>query len=401
MAQTRKLTPISVANAKAADKRREISDGGSGLWLVVQPSGKKSWALRYRFNRRPKKLTLKASSLADARRQAATALHEVEQGRDPAARVLAEKRVRAERGLDTVDRLLAEFLERYAKRRWRPSSWRLCEGAFRREVLPAWSGRTVHDIAKRDVVRLVERMAEKHPVSANRALGHLRVFFNWLIDQDIISVSPCHRVKPPAEEYPRDRVLTDEEIRRLWSACDQVGDPFGTFVKTLLLTGQRRSEVGGLRWHEIDEDGCWTLAPERNKAGRVHVVPLPAQVRAILAGFPRIGDYVFTSTGIVGVSGYSHGKRHIDQCMAGVPPWKLHDLRRTCASGLQKLGLPIHITEAVLNHRGGTLGGIVRIYQTHDYFAEKANALQRWADHVDTIVRGEPAGKVVPLRSRP
>src|ERR1700704_2428959 len=123
----KKLTTVAVENTKPGPARREISDGGSGLWLIVHPSGKKSWAVRYRFERRPAKLTLAASSLADARRQAAEALHEVAQGRDPATKKLTARQAKAERARDTVESLAAEFLEKHAKRKTRPSSWKQCE----------------------------------------------------------------------------------------------------------------------------------------------------------------------------------------------------------------------------------------------------------------------------------
>jgi integrase len=399
MPQAKKLTPVSVANAKPGKTRREISDGGSGLWLIVQPSGRLSWAARYRLNGKPQKLTLAATSLADARRQAAEALHEVAQGRDPAAGKITAKKAKAERAGDTVESLAAEFLEKHAKRKTRPASWQQAERVFRKEVLPAWAGRTVHEIRKRDVVSLVEGIAEDRPILANRALEHVRGWFNWMLARDVVDKSPCIGIKPPSEEVSRDRVLTDDEIKQLWLASDIVGDPFGAFVKTLLLTGQRRSEVAAMRWSEIKE-GLWTLPAERNKAGEVHVVPLPAQVNAILAGLNRIGTtYVFTTTGDAGISGFSRGKRRIDKRMRPAAEWRLHDLRRTCASGLQRLGVPIHVTEAVLGHRSGTLAGIARVYQRHDYLPEKTVALQRWADQVERLVGGKPA-KVVQLHGR-
>jgi integrase len=393
MSQARRLTPVSVANAKPAGKRREISDGGSGLWLVVQPSGTKSWAVRYRFAGQPKKLTLKAASLADARRQTAEALFEIEQGRDPTVRRQAAKHDKAARNLDTVDRLSAEFLDRYAKKRTSRSNWKQCETVFRNEMLPAWSGRIVHDIRKRDVIRLVESIAEDRPIFANRALGHLRVFFNWCVDQDIITVSPCDRVKAPAEERSRDRTLSDGEIERLWAACDKAGNPFGAFCKVLLLCGQRRSEVAKMRRSQIDGN-VWIMPAEANKSGEAHAVPLATQVRDILASLPHLGDFFFTNDGDTAISGFSAGKRRLDQHLAGVEPFTLHDLRRSCASGLQRLGVPIHITEAVLGHRSGTVAGIARVYQRYDYLPERANALQRWADHVTHV----PADKVVRLR---
>jgi integrase len=401
-----RLTPISIANIKPTTHRREIPDAGCrGLYLVVQPSGRKSWAVRYRFKGKPKKLTLDgAPTLAAARKAATDALHDLAQGRDPAtlkfeARAAAE-RANAARTADTVDQLASLFIERHAKKKTRQNSWRQTEHVFENIVLPAWRGRVVHDIKRRDIRELVEAVAEDRPIMANRALAHLSKFFNWLCEQDIIAASPCAGVKPPAKESARDRILSDDEIKRLWLACEAVGAPAGPAVKLLLLTGQRCGEVVGMKRSEISGD-VWTLPSARTKNKQRHEVPLSAQSLAVIDEVPIIDDdFVFTSSKTQRLGNMSRAKAALDAQMKPKIPWVLHDLRRTAASGMARLGVRLPVIEKCLNHSSGTFRGIIAVYQRHDFAAEKRDALQRWADHVEGIVKGAPAGKVVSLRSR-
>ncbi len=402
------LTVKKIENIKPGEARKEIPDGGCrGLYLIVQPSGRKSWAVRYRFQGKPRKLTLDGvEGLADARKAATTALHELEGGKDPAGLKFdakaAEQKAAVERAGDTIDNLAAQFIERYAKKQTRENSWRLTQRIFERFVLPAWRGRLIHDIKRRDIIQLIESVAEDTPILANRVLAALSKFFNWLASRDVIVASPCAGVARPAKENARDRILSDEEIRVLWSACDAIGERTGTFIKVLLLTGQRRGEVSGMRRSEIDGD-VWTLPPERTKNGERHHVPLSTQVMDIIVSVPVISgaeEFVFVGTGNRKFGGFTRTKAALDAHMKPEKPWVIHDLRRTCASGMARLGVRLPVIEKCLNHQSGSFRGIVSVYQRHDFAAEKCDALQRWADHVEAIVRGEPAGKVVTLRGR-
>src|SRR5262249_21774406 len=229
--RAKRLTAKAVENVRPSDTRREIPDAGCrGLYLIVQPvSGRKSWAVRYRYHGKPRKLTLDGFlSLADARRRAAAALHELEQGRDPStdrfeARKLATQ-ADAERRANTVEQLAARFIDQHGKK-LRPTSRRQVEHVFARYVLPAWHGRLIDEIRRRDVIALVEDIAAKHPVMANRTLGWVSKFFNWALERDIVATSPVHGVKRPGKEQARDRVLDGDEIKSLWLACDAVGGP--------------------------------------------------------------------------------------------------------------------------------------------------------------------------------
>jgi len=245
-----KLTPIAVEKAKPGSKRREVPDAGCAhLYLVVQPTSKKSWACRYRLTGRPQKLTLgewPTTSLAEARRLAAAAMARVAKGEDPAATKRQEKAEAADRDGDTVAARAAQFIEQHARRKTRPHTAEVIEGIFRRDVLPVWGKRSIHDIQRRDVIELVERIAETRPVMANRVLSVVSKFFNWLLSRDLIAASPAAGVSPPTKEKARERVLSDDEIVRFWKACDVLPVPFGAIYRLLLLCGARRQEIAQL-----------------------------------------------------------------------------------------------------------------------------------------------------------
>ena len=192
-------------------------------------------------------------------------------------------------------------------------------------------------------------------------------------------------------------MLSDAEVVALWKATDS--DPAGPLVRVLLLTGQRRSEVSGMRWSEIGEaEQIWSLPPERTKNGQAHIVPLSSQAWSIIDDMPQIegNDFVFAAADR---TGYGRAKTRIDERMPGVVEhWQFHDLRRTLATNLQRLGVRLEVTEAVLNHTSGTRSGIVGVYQRHDWAAEKRDALQRWADRIDALVTGK-SGTVHKLRA--
>jgi integrase len=400
-----KLTTKFLENVKPAAVRREIPDSGCrGLYAVIQPTGRKTWAVRFRFGGKTRKLTLDpALTLAAARQAATAALHELERGNDPAAlkfdaQAKAEKAA-ADRARDTVEALANEFIEQYAKRKTRRNSWRQTEHVFHKIVLPAWRGRIIHDIERRHIRELVENVAVDRPVLANRTLAHLSKFFNWLCERDVIKASPCAGVKPPAKEQARDRVLDDAEVKALWRACDGIGGAAGSAVKLMLLTGQRCGEVVGMKRSEISGD-VWTLPPERTKNKMRHEVPLSAQALAIIEAVPGVDkDYLFTSSPTRRLGNMAPAKVALDTHMKPAQPWVLHDLRRTVASGMAALGVKLPVIEKVLNHVSGSFRGIVGVYQRHEYAAEKRDALQRWANHVEGLVSGKPADdKVVPLR---
>ena len=407
----------------------------------MQPSGAKSWAVRYRANGIPKKLTLgsyPALSLRAARERAQAATGEVAGGKDPAAeKKAARQAAKAARGAqsDRVERVVERFIELHAKPNTR--DWRQTERLLAKYVVGRWSGRRLSEVTRADVNELLDEIAKRAPIGANRVFAQLRKMCNWSIGKGIIEHSPCAGVETPSRETTRDRVLNYDEIRLVWQASDTVGWPFGSICKLLLLTGARREEIAGLRRSEIDlsplvanaveveglgrrvneVSGLRLLLPkERTKNKRDHVIPLSDEAVEIIRGLPRVeGDqgFVFTTTGKSSVSGFSRAKEAIDAAIlealkeeaerrgedpAKVKPlshWTLHDLRRTVATNLQALGVRLEVTEAVLNHVSGSKGGIVGIYQRHEYASEKRQALEFWARRLDVIVRGGAPAKVL------
>jgi integrase len=230
---------------------------------------------------------------------------------------------------------------------------------------------------------------------ANRIKAVLSKFFGWLCERDVIAASPCVGVKPPSKEVARDRVLNDDELRRLWLASDAVGGNAGAYTKLLILTGQRRGEIAELRWSEVEDD-VLALPARRMKGRQAHVVPLSTQAAAIIATLPKTDDFVLGRA--LGWH-FHHVKRALDARMGDTPKWVIHDVRRSVASGMARIGIALPVIEKILAHRKGTFAGVVGVYQRHSFLPEMATALQRWADHVEQLVSSKVA-KVVKLRRR-
>ncbi len=406
------LTAIALKNLKPSEVRKEVPDGLiRGLFFVLQPTGKASWAVRYRSGGQTRKLTLgtyPAIDLKAARELASHALVKVAAGDDPAAEKQAAKKTeRQTEDHDLVEKVVETFIERYAKPNTR--SWAETERSLKKDVVGAWKGRHLSEIGKADVHELLDKIVDRgSPIAANRTLATMRRMCSWAVERDIIKVSPCDGVKAPSVARSRDRILSDEELRSVWQAADQIGWPFGAIVKLLILTGQRRDEVAGMRWSEIDLNAkTWTLPRERAKTNVEHVVPLFDEAIAIIATLPRMSSkagYVFTTNGTNPVSGFARAKQRLDhelaKMMPDMPPWVIHDLRRTFASGSAKLGIRLEVIEKILNHTCGTFRGVVGVYQRHDFADERRNALQTWARHVDGITSGKQAENIIKLAAR-
>ncbi|MEE4537553.1 MAG: integrase arm-type DNA-binding domain-containing protein [Erythrobacter sp.] len=401
----RALTTKAVEAVKPSDKRQEIPDGiVSGLYLVVQPSGAKSWALRYRHAGKPCKLTLgrwPMMGVKNAREAAGVAIDAVERGGNPAVMKKATKaaqQVAQIEGRNKVRNLLDQFEKRHLSKL---KSGKQCRDFLDRFVLEPWGDREVQSIAKRDIIELLDGIADSgRGTSANRVLAHLRKFLNWCVERDILEVSPALGVKPPVKENQRERVLSDEEIRLFWQACEDVGQPFGPLGKLLLLTGQRRGEVSEMTEGELSGD-TWHLTAKRTKNGRAHDVPITRAAGAVLVDVKRFkgeAGYIFTTTGTTPVSGFSKAHGIIAAKMAEraseaaggsvtIEHWTWHDLRRTCETGMARLGIPQEIIDRVTNHVSGQ-HRMVRVYNHHDYANKKREALEAWGDAVADILAG-------------
>ncbi len=410
------LTTKAVETAKPdPSKRREIPDSAlSGLYLVVQPSGAKGWALRYRWANKPKKLTLgkwPMMGLADARAAASEAIGLVEHGDDPGAVKMKAKAERIEAQLSERDTVRAMF-ELYSKRRLTQlKAGNTVQTVIGKHVMPKWGDRRIQDIKRRDVIELLEDIVEGgRAVTANRTRAYLSAFFAWAVQRDAIPVSPIVGTKPPVAENSRERVLSDDELRWLWIAAGDIGQPFGPLARLLILTGQRRGEVAGLTDGEIQKD-VWHLPASRTKNGRAHDIPLTQAAQDVLSGVARIkgrAGFIFSTNGAAPVSGFTKGHARLVKRMAEVaanergemveiPAWTFHDLRRTAATGMARMGIPVRITEAVLNHVSGSAAGIVSVYQRHDYADEKRAALEAWARLVADLVEGGRGDNVIQI----
>jgi integrase len=437
---TKALTAAAVRLAKRSHDRREIPDGACpGLNLIIQPSGAKSWALRFRRpDGRPAKLTLGSVydnhrqaepdtaptigghlTLAAARRLVGELRHEIAQGRDPAATHLADKHhrtvVAAHNASNTFAAAARDYIEHYAQpriRRWREQAHLLGLHPNDLTVIPKslvdrWGARPVTEIDGHDIHNIVdetrqrgapgtERRAEGPTESRARAMfSCLSRLFGRLLQQRRIETNPCASVHRPEAGQARDRVLTRDEIAKFWTASDKVGEPFGAALKLLLITGARLNEVSRMTRAELSDEGVWSIPGARTKNKRPHIIPLPPLARDILASLPRIeGGWVFTTTGNTPISGWSKIKGRLDELMGDVPHWRLHDLRRTAATTMAEIGVAPHIVEAVLNHISGAKASVAGVYNRAAYAAEKKAALERWAAH---IASGR-SGTVIPLR---
>jgi len=280
------------------------------------------------------------------------------------------------------------------KRALRPGSYKGVERHLLRYARPL-HGLGIALVTRRDVATVIAQVAAAsgNP-TANRARASLSAFFAWCMGRGLVEQNPVIGTHV-APEQARTRVLPITELAVVWRACDD--DAYGAIVRVLMLTGQRREEIGGLRWDEVRDDMI-VLSGTRTKNKQAHVIPLCDPAQAFIAAQPRAGEFVFGKPFV----SWSHGKRQLDARLtaAGVPlaPWTVHDLRRSAATGMAQIGVMPHIIEAVLNHASGHKAGVAGIYNRAGYEKEKRTALAMWADHLLAAIEGR-AEKVVPLRA--
>ena len=350
----------------------------------------------------------------EARRRAQVELGKVAGGKDVAQ---AKKDERAKLKAGTFRDLSEAWFTVEGKQpktgEWKSRRWKEVHAMLEKLVYPALGKKVPDAVTKAELAGLINRTkANSHSV-ARRLHETLRPLFKWAFGQGEIQSNPMDGLRCPKPETPRDRVLADEEIKAFWQAATAENWPFSAIFKTLLLTGQRKNEVAGMRWLEVDLDaGGWTIAKERCKNGKAHTVDLHPEVVRLLdplgdaAAVRRAGDaeYVFSTTGYSAPSGWSKVKARVDARMQEIlgdkfQEWRIHDLRRTAASGMAALGFQPHVIERVLNHVSGAQGGLVSVYQRHEYREERKRAIMAWGDSLMQLVNAEtPASNVVPLR---
>ena len=292
---------------------------------------------------------------------------------------------------DKSSRLFEDvLLDWYDREQRQRRSFKQVETAIKLHVLPHLKGREIQDIRKSDLVRIIDRVADSGArTQANRVRAFVTRFFNWAAERDLIEHSPAASLPKVQGERSRDRVLTESELRSVWHAADAIGYPFGPIVKLLILTAQRRDEVAGMTWSELDLDrATWTIGAERAKNGQAHTVHLSPAAQAILEQIPQRldSDFVFTTTGKSAVSGFSKAKARLDK-LSAVNEWRLHDLRRTAATMMaEQLELSHVIVDRILNHRSGAIRGVAAVYLRGEYLKEREHALGCWSEFVQKLV---------------
>jgi integrase len=424
------LTARRVESLVAGSARREILDAAMpGLYLIIQPSGRKSWAVRFYHERRLRKLTIGTFpkiGLADARKLAQKGIRTSAEGTDPAtAKKEANRAARAQKKADQSDDpkhkltdrdLVTIAFERYRNQHiatLRPSTAREIVRLFEKRVLPKWKNRRLFEVKKSDVAAILDDMvASGAPVSANRALAAMRHFFKWIVAREALESSPCDGIKARTKEKPGEHALEDSELRWVWHAAGKIGWPFKQIVQLLILTGQRREEVAAMTEHELD-GVKWHLPASRSKNNRAHTIHLSKLARSIIDDSPNVASkagYLWTRNGERPPSDFSRSKVRLDKAVLAIAraealhnfenpdavrikPWTFHDLRRTFATGLAKLKIRLEVTEATLNHKSGSRGGLVAIYNRHDYADEMIAAWDAWSAHVKKVCLGKSKPK--------
>jgi integrase len=385
-----------------------------GFGVRVTAAGARAFVLNYRLRSREHRFTIGAWpdwSALKAVREARNLRQRVDRGENP-----LEDRT-ASPAVASVSSILDEFVTRYVRNPKQPLRQRTAdeyESAFNRLVKPRIGKLGIYEVRRSHIIKMLDEIEDTNgPVAADRTLAYVRKAFNWYATRDdqfnVPVVRGMARVKP--KERARTRILSDDEIRIIWPVLDRAGT-FGAFVKTLLLTAQRRDEVAHMRRQEIGSDGIWTISAARYKTKNPNFVPLSKAARAVIAAQPNRDDcdYVFPSRAKTPYSGYSKSKAKLDEAVLAemkkgvkrgakvepVPNWTLHDLRRTAKTLMVRAGVRPDISERVLGH---VIAGVEGTYDRHSYANEKRHALEKLAEMIECIVNPSPSN-VEPLADR-
>jgi integrase len=372
-----------------------------GFGLRLRAGGHRSWVLQYRADGHTRRASIAAVAKlgpADARQAARRLLAKVALGHDPQEEKANKRRQASHTFGSVVDAYLA------AKRpELRPTSYRISELYLRGPYFEPLHSLGVTAITRADVASCIRTIIKKHSVpTAAAARRALSAFFAWAIADGLLGnggnpVEGSHR---PDDPTPRDRVLADSELVAIWNAVGS-DDDYGRIIRLLTLLGARASEVGGMRWSELDlNTGMWTLPVERSKNRRAHTIALPPAALAIVESIPRTDrDHLFGARADAGFTSWPWCKQELDRRLGdAVKPWRVHDVRRSVATKMADIGIEPHHIEAVLNHFGGHRAGTHGVYNRSSYERAVRAALARWSEHVLALVEGR-ASKITPLRA--
>jgi integrase len=411
----RKLSQLAVQNINPpAHGRIEIWDALlPGFGLRVSAAGGRSYFVMCRTGtgatRRQRRIKIGNAGLmdlAEARAKARDLLRRVDEGEDLAPRD------------ETPDLFRAFVLDYLARRRpnLRAGTYREYERLLLRNAVPRWDDMRVGEIKQRHVADLLDDMVRRDAaVSANRLFAVLQHVFKHAVTRGLIAASPIASLDKPTRETSRERFLSDEELRWFWSACEQVGWPFGYIFRLQTLTAQRGGQLRSMEWGEISLPArTWTISGAKMKNKRPHIIHLsdPAadllrEINATAGKTAALKDaeLVFTMDGKHALSGFSKAKRRIDRLMAqqagrAIPNWTLHDLRRTCVNGLAQMGFSPHVCDKVLSHTQGTIAGVAAVYNRYEYLEERKAALCAWARRIETIIRRDTNVLPLPVGAR-
>jgi integrase len=362
------------------------------------------------------------TSLSAAREVARQWRGLIAQGIDPKVREAELRREADRRRAETFSAVFQEFADDHLSTL---RTGKFVAAVISKHVMPKWADRPISELRRPDVQDLIRAVRKSSPIGANRLLAYLKKFFSWAVDQDLLEASPAAAVKRPSKENRRDRVLTDFELRAIWEACGQLG-PFGRAFKLMLATAQRRTEVGALSRREINpSESLWSLPRERAKSDRAHEIPLSPLAMSIIDECPKSGDYLFTTGRTVRgeksqsrtarpISGWSKAKMKLDALTIekakakakaegmdvpkAFPAWHLHDLRRTAATHLARLGVDRVVIAKVLNHSERE---VTATYDRYTYDLEKRRALELWGERLTAIIESRPnEGRIIQFPGR-
>jgi integrase len=386
-----KLTNASIEDFACPTGKADVTFFCSelpGFGLRVRSSGVKRWVVQFEVHGKTRRVTIgdpRLFNAEEARRIARQILAKAKLGQDPAQEKVAA-RLAAKLTLGAVaERYLAD-----REGKLRPASMKHAQRHLRVWWKPL-HGKPLGAITRKDIAALLDGP----PVAASRARATLMALYSWAIKRGEIEVNPVIGTAIPDEHVkPRERVLTETELVKIWRACND--DAYGRIIRLLILCGSRRAEVGDLKWNELyPDEGVWRLPPERSKSGRGLVLPLASEAWAILGTVPRWRDGDFLFGRRAGFQGWAPNKRRLDE-RSGVTGWRHHDLRRSVATHMNDIGVQPHIVEAVLGHTTFRRG-VAAVYNRASYQPQVKAALAQWADRIAALVEGREQ-KVIPLR---